>query len=92
MASKAPYILLLVLFIILVFIVGVRYGQRIEKTNKAISYVLKISPTTVPTEVPAKTKNYKNQACEIDLVYPGNLKLKEATPSGKPPILKLSPR
>ncbi len=48
MKSKS-YLLLFFLALILVFILGVRYGQKVEKTNKIIDYVLSITPRITPT-------------------------------------------
>jgi len=39
-----PYLFLFFLVIILVFILGIRYGQRIEKNNKVVDYLLSITP------------------------------------------------
>jgi len=45
-----PYLFLFFLVVILVFILGVRYGQRVEKNNKVVDYILKI--TSYPTYTP----------------------------------------
>lgn len=47
------YIFLFSLFIVLIFILGVRYGQKVEKNNKVVDYILKISP--YPTYTPYPT-------------------------------------
>lgn len=49
------YLFLFFLVIILVFILGVRYGQRVEKNNKMIDYLLKITPTK-PIPSPSSVK------------------------------------
>lgn len=51
-----PYLLLFFLIIILIFILGVRYGQRVEKNNKVVDYLLNLpSPTTPITPTPLIT-------------------------------------
>lgn len=47
------YIFLVVLLLILFFILGVRYGQSIEKNNKVVDYILSITP--YPTYTPYPT-------------------------------------
>lgn len=58
--KKTPYVFLIVLIVVLVFIIGFRSGQKTEKTNKIIDYILSITPyptyTPYPTIVqPSKT-------------------------------------
>lgn len=73
--KRASLILLLILFVILVFIVGVRYGQRVEKTNKIINYLISIPPTPTlqPTQKPVEFKTYENKTCGIRFLYPSSL-------------------
>jgi len=53
-----PYLFLFSLVVILAFILGVRYGQRIEKNNKVVDYLLSITPLpSSPPNTPAPTKN-----------------------------------
>ena len=54
------YALLFAMILILIFILGVRYGQKVEKNDKAVDYILSITPyptyTPYPTiSVPTKT-------------------------------------
>lgn len=80
--NPLPYLFLFSLVVILVFIIGIRYGQRVEKTNKTIDYVLSLTPTktaTSPTTV--EYKKYVNSTCGIEFVYPSNLAKKESTVS-----------
>ena len=53
------YVFLFVMISILIFILGVRYGQKVEKNNKAVDYLLSITPyptyTPFPT-IPSPTK------------------------------------
>ena len=55
-----PYLFLFSLVVILTFILGVRYGQKVEKNNKVVDYLLSITPfptyTPYPT-IPLPTKN-----------------------------------
>lgn len=71
MNRKAPWILLIALFIILVFIAGVRWGARVEKTNKKVSVLLSIPPTRpAPTEAPIGVVAYKHAGCGIEVLNP----------------------
>jgi len=80
--KKAPYYFLLFLVLTIVYIVGFRMGQKTEKTNKVIDFVLSITPTPpLITETPLKYKNHKSKRLGITLVYPSNLKLTESTNS-----------
>jgi hypothetical protein len=79
MPSKkpGPYVLVFILIIIIIFILGIRYGQKVEKTNKIIDFVASIPPTKpVPTNIPLEFKNYKNEDCGIRFLYPANLTIK----------------
>lgn len=54
------YFLLFVMVLVLIFILGVRYGQNVEKNNKVVDYILSITPyptyTPYPTiSIPSKT-------------------------------------
>lgn len=46
------YIFLVILTIILFFILGVRYGQKVEKNNKIVDYILSITPYPTYTPYP----------------------------------------
>ena len=52
------YLFLFFLVVILVFILGVRYGQKVERNNKVVDYILSITPfPSSPPNTPAPTKN-----------------------------------
>lgn len=84
MNKRGPIIFLITLTIILVFILGIRYGQRVEKTNKAINYFLSLPPTKPPepTQKPLEFKEFVNKTCGIKFLYPNNFKLKDSSFSG----------
>lgn len=44
------FVFLLVMILILIFILGVRYGQKVEKNNKVVDYLLSITP--IPSSTP----------------------------------------
>ncbi|OGK23894.1 hypothetical protein A3A46_01005 [Candidatus Roizmanbacteria bacterium RIFCSPLOWO2_01_FULL_37_13] len=77
--KKGSIIFLSILFVILIFIVGVRYGQRVEKTNKITDYIISILPSPTlqptPTEKPLEFKTYKHTGCKIQFLYPSNFKI-----------------
>lgn len=81
MHKKGPYILLGTLTIVLIFIVGVRYGQHVEKTNKVINYVLSITPSPTMksvTPTPVVYQNYKSKKWGLTFTFPDNLQIKES--------------
>ena len=67
-----PYFFLGFLLLILLFIVGVRYGQHVEKTNKLTSYLVSIIPsaTPAPSTVPLAFKTYKQSPCGLQFLVP----------------------
>lgn len=78
--QKKPLIFLITLFIVLTFILGVRYGQRVEQTNKAINYILSLTPTKnyppaggSPTQLPLKFDIYENKYCGVKFLYPSSI-------------------
>lgn len=54
--KKTPYIFITALIVILFFLIGFRIGQRTEKTNKTIDYILSITPYPTYTPYPSPTK------------------------------------
>ncbi|OGK42426.1 hypothetical protein A2954_01115 [Candidatus Roizmanbacteria bacterium RIFCSPLOWO2_01_FULL_37_12] len=83
--KKASILFLLILFIILVFIIGVRRGQQVEKTNKTINYLISIPPsaTLQPTQIPLEFKEYIHKGCGLKFLYPSSFLLeKNSSTSG----------
>ena len=75
-----PYFFLFVLVVVLAFILGIRYGQTVEKNNKVIDYLLSITPTKIPlTPTPVSYKEYKSKKWGLKFTYPANLEIKEST-------------
>jgi hypothetical protein len=70
-----PYLFLAFLFATLLFIIGVRYGQRVEQTNETISYLISIppSPTVAPTNIPLSFTDYIHKGCAISFLLPNDL-------------------
>ncbi len=76
--KRGPYIFLIILIIVLVFILGIRYGQSVEKTNKVIDYFLSLPPTKPQTTpAPLRFETYTNKVCGIKFLYPSFLKKEE---------------
>lgn len=75
--KHVPYLFLILLTIILFFIIGVRYGQKVEKANKTIDLLVSIAPTTTtaPTSRPLAFKTYARSACGIRFLYPSTLEI-----------------
>lgn len=81
-SKPLPYIFITLLIIILVFLVGVRYGQRVEKTNKILDFINRLppSPTLPPKTAPdIAYATYENKTCGISFLYPTYLRLKDST-------------
>jgi len=77
------FVFIVILLLILFFILGVRYGQKVEKANKVVDFLLSITPTQKPTPTPSPTplifKEYKSQRWGLRFKYPKNFEIKEAT-------------
>lgn len=81
-----PYLFLSFLVIILAFILGVRYGQKVEKNNKVIDYLLKLpTPTIQVSPTPPIYIEYSSKKWGLKFTYPSNLEVKED--ATKPAVL-----
>ena len=54
--KKTSYFFLFFLLVVLIFILGVRYGQKVEKNNKIVDYILSITPYPTYTPYPLPSK------------------------------------
>lgn len=83
--TRNAYIFLFSLLLILVFIIGLRYGQRVEKANKAISFILSMPPTKPPTPQPTLAfLTYEHKGCKVRFLYPSSLeKVNESSTSAE---------
>ena len=76
-------VLIVILLLILFFILGVRYGQKVEKANKVVDFLLSITPPPKPTNTPTPTplifEEYKSKRWGLRFKYPKNFEIKEAT-------------
>lgn len=70
-----PYLFLALLCGVLLFIVGVRYGQRVEQVNKTVSYLISIppTPTSLPTSSPLSFSDYTHSGCKVSFLIPSSL-------------------
>jgi len=88
--KQKPLIFLFVLIIVLSFILGVRYGQSVEKTNKIVDFVLSITPTKIPfSPTPVPYIEYKSKKWGLKFIYPANLEIKE-DPTSSSIFLKMN--
>ncbi len=79
-----PYLFLIALIVILVFILGVRYGSGVSVKNQVVQFVLSLTPTpNQPTALPTLTfMNFENKHCGLRFTYPSFLLIeKESTTS-----------
>lgn len=76
-----PYIVLLIVLIVIVFLLGVKHGKGVELINQKIQCLSMIKPTPIPptpTIVPTiNYQTYKNDQCKAYFIYPSNLELEE---------------
>ena len=78
--NNKSYLLLVILILVLAFILGFRSGQKVEKTNEKINYLLSITPTKVPpTPTPISYKEYKSKKWGLKFTYPADLEVKESS-------------
>ena len=75
-----PYILVASLILILIFILGVRYGQTVEKADKKTRFLISIPPTkAVPSEKPLNFKTFTSPGCALTFLYPSTLSVEKET-------------
>ncbi|HRN69652.1 MAG TPA: hypothetical protein PLS49_00575 [Candidatus Woesebacteria bacterium] len=80
--KKGPILLISLLVIILVFIVGMNYGKKVEEADKTIRYVLSLTPSPNPSMLEPQITyiEYTNETCGFSFLYPSNFILeKEAS-------------
>ncbi len=80
MRKKAPYILLLFLVFLLIFLLGVRYGRKVERYDKYFYFILSLTPSPKkekqrPPSYSFKFLNFKE--CKISFVYPEDFKVEK---------------
>ncbi len=95
--KKGSYLFLSVLILVLIFIIGMRYGQRIERTNKMVDSLLRITPQQITTTpIPfidlISFTTYIHKGCGVKMLYPKKLSvLAESTQEAKLGIHKDTP-
>ena len=70
---KKPLLFLFALLILLAFILGVRYGQRVEKNNKVVDYLLSITPIPLspsPSPSPEASSSPTLEATSTPTILP----------------------
>ena len=72
---SVPYLFLAFLLAVLLFILGVRYGQRVEQVNKTVTYLVSIPPTATvaPTAPPLAFTEYTHAGCRVSFLVPNSL-------------------
>lgn len=74
-----PIFLLFFLLSIIIFLVGFRYGRKIERLDKSYipptpTLIATPSPIASPTPVNYSTKQFKSKLCGISFLIPDNFK------------------
>ncbi len=81
--KRGPIILIATLILISIFIIGMKYGRRVEQANKTISTILSITPppTVIPTKsTPLTFTEYNHEGCGLRFTKPTHFKAsKEST-------------
>lgn len=87
LGKKGPYILIILLVIILIFILGVQYGKRVKIADTAIAILLSVTPSASPKPSKSpitKYSSYSHNGCKVGFLYPSYLKLEnESTQEAK---------
>ncbi len=76
----APNILLLALILITTFLFGVKYGQKVEKFDKYLQFILSLTPTPKQEQTNNKTYKFKIlqwKECGLKFVYPESFEIKK---------------
>ncbi len=76
--KQTPYIFLLALIFIIVFIVGIKYGKKVEQTDKTIHYLVnqKPTPSLAPIIQPTITYlNFQHKECGVSFLYPSYIEV-----------------
>jgi len=75
MKRKAPYIFLSILLLVVIFLIGVRYGQQVELVNKNIKLLISLppSPPLKPTTPPLQFTQYSHKGCFLSFLLPNLL-------------------
>lgn len=73
--KSLPYVFLAFLVALLLFIVGIRYGQHVEKVNKTVSYLISLPPSPTPalTSSPLSFSEFTHTGCKVSVVVPSEL-------------------
>lgn len=76
-----PYLFLAGLLLFLMFGIGLRYGERVERTNKTIQYLISLppSPSPAPTYPPFELKTFNHKGCGISFSYPNTFAIENET-------------
>ena len=78
--QKLIFFLLLVIFLLF----GFRAGQKVERVNKKIEFILSLTPTKSPTSTPAISYQETKINRWIDKIkHPNNLEINYSTKSGQ---------
>lgn len=81
------YLIIFILFAIAVFIIGVRYGQRVEYENKQFRFALSITPVKItvtppPMDTLIGQSSFSHKDCGISFLYPQILKKESESKTG----------
>lgn len=75
-----PFLFIAFLVAVLMFIMGFRSGQNVEKRNKEIDFIISLTPaptktpTATPSPRPVAFKTYIHKECAVQIVIPALFK------------------
>jgi len=75
---QKPFVLLALLFAVLLFMVGFRYGRYVEKIDKTYVPVTPVAAIISPTQIPTPTTqfnltNFTHVGCKLSFLHPNYL-------------------
>jgi len=72
--KRTPYFFLGLLLLVLLFILGVRYGQYVEKANRLAGSLANVAPsaTSAPLTDPLTFRTYRHIPCGVQFLLPAS--------------------
>ena len=80
-----PFAFLGLLLLIVIFIIGVKYGRQVAEVDKTIKFLISITPTKAITPSPQPSisyLSYSNEDCGVEFLYPSDLSITYESSTG----------
>jgi len=83
MRKTVPYLFLGLLCIVLFFVIGVRYGQSVQKANQTVPTPTGApSATPAPPDKPLRFNSFSHEGCRLSFLYPSSLEIDRTATNG----------